>query len=67
MTLFFCKKIIGFFFSLFLLLTAAFFLLRLLPGDPFSGDAVIPDEVKQTLRSHFGLDLPVGTQYVRYL
>jgi peptide/nickel transport system permease protein len=50
--------------------TLVFVLLHLAPGDPLTvlGDApqVAPDALQQ-MRRDFGLDRPVGEQYVRYL
>lgn len=50
--------------------TLVFVLLRLAPGDPLTvlSDApqIAPDALDQ-LRQQFGLDRPVGEQYVRYL
>jgi len=52
--------------TMFVLATVTFFLMRLVPGDPFAGPKVAP-EVKARLRTHYGLDKPVFTQYVIYL
>jgi oligopeptide transport system permease protein len=38
-----------------------------IPGDPFIGDRVIPEEVLKTLYAYYGLDLPVWVQYGRFL
>ncbi len=48
------------------LATATFFLLRLVPGDPFAGPKVVP-EVKERLRTHYGLDKPLAEQYMIYM
>lgn len=50
--------------------TIAFFLLRLAPGDPFAATLENPSigpEVREQWRAHFGLDRPIGEQYVRFL
>ncbi len=52
--------------TMFVLATATFFLLRLVPGDPFAGPKVTP-EVKERLRIHYGLDKPLPEQYVIYM
>jgi oligopeptide transport system permease protein len=52
--------------TMFVLATVTFFLMRLVPGDPFAGPKVAP-EVKARLRTHYGLDKPVFTQYVIYM
>jgi oligopeptide transport system permease protein len=51
---------------MFILATATFFLLRLVPGDPFAGPKVVP-EVKERLRIHYGLDKPLAEQYLIYM
>jgi oligopeptide transport system permease protein len=51
---------------MFVLATATFFLLRLVPGDPFAGPKVVP-EVKERLRIHYGLDKPLAEQYLIYM
>lgn len=52
--------------TMFILATATFFLLRLVPGDPFAGPKVVP-EVKERLRIHYGLDKPLAEQYLIYM
>lgn len=52
--------------TMFVLATATFFLLRLVPGDPFAGPKVIP-EIKERLRIHYGLDKPLAEQYLIYM
>jgi len=51
---------------MFVLATATFFLLRLVPGDPFAGPKVVP-EVKERLRAHYGLNKPLVEQYFIYM
>jgi oligopeptide transport system permease protein len=52
--------------TMFVLATATFFLLRIIPGDPFAGPKVIP-EIKERLRIHYGLDKPLVEQYFIYM
>jgi oligopeptide transport system permease protein len=52
--------------AIFLLATITFFLLRLVPGDPFAGPRVSA-EVKARLREHYGLDKPLLEQYFIYM
>ena len=52
--------------TMFILATTTFFLLRLVPGDPFAGPRVIP-EIKERLRIHYGLDKPLAEQYLIYM
>ncbi len=52
---------------LWFLATATFLLLRFLPGGPFDSEKVLPPEVKANINAHYGLDLPLYTQYFQYL
>ena len=49
-----------------ILATITFFLLRLVPGDPFATPRMNP-ELKQKLRVHYGLDKPLIIQYITYM
>jgi oligopeptide transport system permease protein len=53
--------------TLFLLITLTFFMIRLAPGDPFSGEKDISPEVKEALNKAYGLDGSLPSQYVRYI
>jgi oligopeptide transport system permease protein len=52
--------------AIFVLATITFFLMRLVPGDPFAGPRVAP-EIRQALREHYGLNLPLMQQYGIFL
>jgi len=52
--------------TMFVLVTVTFFLLRIVPGDPFAGPKVVP-EIKERLRIHYGLDKPLFEQYLIYM
>jgi peptide/nickel transport system permease protein len=54
----------------FLVTTVTFVLVHLAPGDPFSASLDTPgvsETVRQQWRADFGLDRPLGEQYVRWL
>ena len=53
--------------TLLLLITIAFFLLRLAPGGPFDTERVLAPETKAALESQYRLDQPLGWQYLHYL
>jgi oligopeptide transport system permease protein len=53
--------------SLLVIITVAFFLIRLAPGGPFSGEKNIAPEVLAQLNTHYGLDKPLYKQYTGYL
>lgn len=54
-------------FSLFVIITATFVMMKAIPGDPFSNEQALPKEIHQSLRKHYGLDDPLFQQYVHYL
>jgi oligopeptide transport system permease protein len=53
--------------SLFLIITATFFLMRAAPGGPFSGEKQLPPEIEKNLNEFYGLDRPWYEQYFDYL
>lgn len=61
------KKALILLVSLWCVVTGTFFLMHAIPGDPFIGDRVIPEEVLRSLYAYFGLDQPLWVQYIRYL
>ncbi|MFO7152165.1 MAG: ABC transporter permease [Bacillota bacterium] len=48
------------------LVTIVFFLVRLLPGDPFLSEKITP-EIRANMMKYYGLDKPLHIQYVTYL
>lgn len=52
--------------AIFVLASVTFFLMRLVPGDPFAGPRVAP-EIRAALREHYGLNLPLIQQYWIYM
>ncbi len=52
---------------LFVIITATFFMVRFVPGGPFTSEKAIPPEILRNLEAHFGLDQPLWRQYVNYL
>ncbi len=53
--------------TLWLVITITFFLLHLLPGDPFQSEKAIPPKIKENLMAKYHLDKPLGEQYMQYL
>lgn len=60
------KRILLAVFSLFVIITLTFFLMQLLPGDPFMTEKATA-ETRAILIKKYGLDQPVIVQYGRYL
>ncbi|OGO77649.1 MAG: peptide ABC transporter permease [Clostridiales bacterium GWB2_37_7] len=52
--------------TVFVLITISFFLIRLIPGDPFLSEKITP-EIKANMMKYYGLDQPLYKQYTRYL
>lgn len=52
--------------SLFVIITVTYFLMSLLPGDPFMSDKATAEQ-QAILRAKYGLDKPVYIQYIKYL
>ncbi len=60
------KRIILAVVSLFVITTMTFFLMNLMPGDPFMSEKASP-AARAALRAKYGLDQPVGVQYIKYM
>ncbi|MBE0686001.1 MAG: ABC transporter permease [Anaerolineaceae bacterium] len=61
------KRFLMMLITLFMIITATFFLMRAIPGGPFSFDRVLPPSVKEALEAKYNLDKPVIEQYFDYL
>jgi oligopeptide transport system permease protein len=53
--------------TLFIIVTAAFFLMRLAPGGPFDAEADLEPEVLANIRAAYDLDKPLATQFALFL
>lgn len=53
--------------TIFLLATACFFLLRVLPGNPFQQETVLDQQTIDRLNKYYGLDQPLYVQYFNYM
>lgn len=53
--------------ALYIIISATFFLMKAIPGDPFTQEQAVPKEILTALRSYYGLDDPWYVQYGRYL
>ena len=53
--------------TLFVVITVAFFMMRAAPGSPFDSDRRLPPEIKLNVEKKFGMNRPLGVQYVDYL
>ena len=53
--------------TLWMVITITFFLLHMLPGDPFQDEKELPPQIKANLMQKYHLDKPLGVQYLYYL
>jgi oligopeptide transport system permease protein len=53
--------------TLLAIVAAAFVLMHLAPGGPFTKERQVPPEISRRLEAKFGLDLPIEQQLLRYL
>jgi oligopeptide transport system permease protein len=61
------RRLIGIVPTLFVIVTLAFFVMRLAPGGPFDDEQAIPPEIAANLQAAYGLDRPLIIQYGRYV
>ena len=61
------RRLLGLLPALFVIITVSFFLVRLAPGGPFDQEQALPPQVRANLDRVYGLDQPLGVQYLRYL
>lgn len=62
------KKLLYMIFTVWIIMTATFFLMNTLPGDPVqAGTKMLPAAVAENLAEKWGLDKPVGERYLIYM
>jgi ABC-type dipeptide/oligopeptide/nickel transport system permease component len=47
--------------------TATFVAMHMVPGDPLSGEKALTEDIRRNLEAKYGLDKPVGQQYLIYM
>jgi oligopeptide transport system permease protein len=52
---------------LFIIVTGTFFMIRFVPGGPFTAEKAVPPEIQRNLEAYYHLDDPLWKQYVDYL
>ncbi|MCF3650983.1 oligopeptide ABC transporter permease OppB [Synoicihabitans lomoniglobus] len=52
---------------LLIIITATFFMIRFVPGGPFTSEKAVTPEIKANLEAHYGLNKPLYAQYFDYL
>src|SRR5699024_4245975 len=53
--------------TLLIIITITFFLMKLLPGTPFSNPEKLSEQQLQVMNAKYGLDKPLAVQYFTYL
>ena len=61
------RRLVGALPTLLVIVTAAFFLMRLAPGGPFDDEQTLAPEIAANLEAAYGLDQPILVQYRNYL
>lgn len=61
------QRLLGLIPTLLMLITIAFFLIRVAPGGPFDAEKTLPPEIQANLNAKYHLDEPLLQQYFRYL
>jgi oligopeptide transport system permease protein len=61
------QRLLGLIPTLLMLITVAFFLIRVAPGGPFDAEKTLPPEIEANLNAKYHLDEPLLQQYFRYL
>jgi oligopeptide transport system permease protein len=67
MTSYALRRVLGALPTLFVIITLAFFMMRLAPGGPFDSQRRLPPEIERNIEAAYGLDKPLYEQYVLYL
>ena len=61
------RRLLGLVPTLFCIVSASFFIVRLAPGGPFDQEQALAPQIRANLDQLYGLDQPVGVQYLHYL
>lgn len=67
MTRYITKRLLMNLFALWAIITITFFLMRAIPGDPFTQEKALPKEILDSLYEHYKLNDPWYIQYGNYL
>ncbi len=64
---FFASRLLQSLLALIIIITATFFMLRFVPGGPFTTEKAVTPEILRNLEAHYGLDQPLWKKYLDYL
>ncbi len=61
------RRLLGAIPTLFIIITLAFFMMRIAPGGPFDSQRRLPPEIQHNIEAAYNLDKPLYAQYFIYL
>jgi oligopeptide transport system permease protein len=61
------RRLLGAIPTLFIIITIAFFMMRIAPGGPFDSSRRLPPEIEHNMKAAYDLDKPVWQQYAIYM
>ncbi|MEG0641671.1 MAG: ABC transporter permease, partial [Clostridium sp.] len=61
------KRLVASILTLWIVVTATFFLIRSLPGSPFQGEKNYTPAVLESMNAKYGLNKPLFEQYTNYM
>ena len=61
------RRLLGLVPTMFCIVSASFFIVRLAPGGPFDQEQALAPQIRANLDALYGLDQPVGVQFLHYL
>ncbi|NCF43997.1 MAG: ABC transporter permease subunit [Proteobacteria bacterium] len=64
---YFAKRLVLGLVTIWFIASATFFGMHAVPGDPLAGDKAVTAQIRANLEAKYGLDQPLGTQYLIYL
>ena len=64
---YFLRRFVYSLFTIFIIATVTFFMMRAIPGGPFTRERPVPDEIMRALNAKYNLDAPLIVQYVDYM
>ncbi len=67
MNTYFLKRILSTIFTLFIIASLTFFMMKIIPGGPFTREKPIPDEIREMIEDKYHLNDPLYKQYFDYM
>jgi oligopeptide transport system permease protein len=64
---YYIKRVLSALFTLFIIATLTFFMMRAIPGGPFTRERSLPAEIEEALQEKYNLNAPLGEQYIDYM